>query len=350
MHISQTPKPPGTLFGHNSLLTKVDLSSFLSNEDVWNGLTGEQKTILKSMCPPDCTWGKGSSEQPSLGLLLYDMHWKSDVRVFQENLKDGYYEPEWIEEAKEATTNREDGKFDDWKRRNFEEYWDQKMVDKKDLIVNKQKVMLMDLLMGQELQLGDELVYSRSFGRGKRITAVEYKFEISGVDDYGKVEFRIILPSGATTPRKRSRSETVADKEEDTLQSKKMKQDDLLADDTFKETIQSDSTASIQPDIKSSPVEQIPTILPQRRSARNRTLTKAQDNKLIKSILEKPKLAITSITTGEVDDFQKQLLEADGRSLKSGTTDSWKYFAVRRSGQDIGSLYDIRKRFWENQE
>lgn len=364
-------KDPGNLFGPRSIITKLDLSTFLSDDRVWHGLTEEQKTILKSICSQDCTWGRNSSEQPSLGLLLYDMHWKSDVRIFEENLKDGYCEPEWIEEAQEAISNKVNGKFDNWKLRNFEEYWGQKMTVKNDLIGNKQKVMLMDLFMVQELQLGDEWTYSRSFGIGNRTTTVEHKFEMSGMDDYGKVEFRISLPLETVSLRKRSHDEIADENEEENqdeendLQCKKVKQNDLVTDNICKEDvskIQRDFTPSVRLDEKTNSMEQLPTKLRQRRSNRHKSLTEAappdskftpneaQDNAFIKSVFKKPKMAITSITTHEVDDFEKQLLDADGRGLKCGKSDSWKYFAIRRSGQDIGSLFDIRQRIWEKKE
>lgn len=58
--------------------------------------------------------------------LQYDMNFRYGLRCFAEDLQNGRYDPEWIREADEAMQARARGEYDDYKERNFEEFWGQK--------------------------------------------------------------------------------------------------------------------------------------------------------------------------------------------------------------------------------
>lgn len=55
------------------------------------------------------------------------MDFRNDLRCFVEDLRDGRYTAAWIEKADEAMQARAAGDFDDFKEREYEEYWGQKM-------------------------------------------------------------------------------------------------------------------------------------------------------------------------------------------------------------------------------
>ena len=63
---------------------------------------------------------------PTKEWLKYNPDWQQALRLFQADLKAGHEDPKWKLEAAKAAEERAEGKFDDWKEREFEEYWGQK--------------------------------------------------------------------------------------------------------------------------------------------------------------------------------------------------------------------------------
>jgi len=59
-------------------------------------------------------------------LLNASSVFKSDCERFQEDLREGYLEPAWLEKAAAAMEERMNGEFDDYKDGMFEEFWGQK--------------------------------------------------------------------------------------------------------------------------------------------------------------------------------------------------------------------------------
>jgi len=63
---------------------------------------------------------------PTADWLKHNPYWQQDIRLFQNDLREGRLEPEWQEMAAQAMEDRANGNFDDWKEKNFEEFWGQK--------------------------------------------------------------------------------------------------------------------------------------------------------------------------------------------------------------------------------
>ena len=63
---------------------------------------------------------------PTKEWLKYNPDWQQALRLFQADLKAGREDPQWKLEAAKAAEERAEGKFDDWKEREFEEFWGQK--------------------------------------------------------------------------------------------------------------------------------------------------------------------------------------------------------------------------------
>ena len=59
-------------------------------------------------------------------ILKSNSAFRADVRLFQEDLEAGRYDPIWLKDAKTASEERARGKFDTWKEKNREEFWGQK--------------------------------------------------------------------------------------------------------------------------------------------------------------------------------------------------------------------------------
>ena len=98
--------------------------------------------------------------------VKYSPIWKGTVRNFQEDLAAGRREPEWLAQAAQAMEERAEGKFDDWKEKNFEEFWGQKQkVDTKALSGMAASLKLDVLVKGNCFKVGDVWSYGRTFKR-----------------------------------------------------------------------------------------------------------------------------------------------------------------------------------------
>lgn len=98
-------------------------------ETAWTVLTREEQLHLIAMIPgealPDLP---DDIELPNIPkqVLKSNSSFRADVRLYQEDLEAGRYDPSWLKDAKVASEQRASGKFDDWKEKNREEFWGQK--------------------------------------------------------------------------------------------------------------------------------------------------------------------------------------------------------------------------------
>lgn len=96
--------------------------------------------------------------------LRYDNPWRDAVRQFQVDLENGRYDLEWIRQADVAVQERANGEFDDFKEREFEEFWGQKQrMDKSLSAGESSQVKLMTLIEQGVVRMGDVWKISRSF-------------------------------------------------------------------------------------------------------------------------------------------------------------------------------------------
>ena len=129
----------------------------------------EQAQIRKLL--PETALADGA---PTEDFLKYSPDWREGVRVFQDEVRVGHHEPEWLEEANEARRERAAGLFDKHKDAEFEEFWGQKQrVDPRAQAGDAVKVVLGDMIKANLFVVGDIWSYARSFGRGKSAILVE---------------------------------------------------------------------------------------------------------------------------------------------------------------------------------
>jgi hypothetical protein len=103
---------------------------------------------------------------------------QADIRLFQEDLAAGRYDPKWLEDAQEAMEKRAQGHFDDWKERNREEFWGQKQkVDWTTLSGDSAQYTLVDLVKAGLFEVGD--IWSMK--RGGQGVKVEKEAKVSRV-------------------------------------------------------------------------------------------------------------------------------------------------------------------------
>lgn len=96
----------------------------LANPATWAHFDEDDKARIRKLIPAHVP--VDSEGLPTKEWLKYSPDWQQAVRLFQVDLKAGRMEPEWLAQAAQAMEERAEGKFDDWKEKNFEEYWGQK--------------------------------------------------------------------------------------------------------------------------------------------------------------------------------------------------------------------------------
>lgn len=95
----------------------------LRKEEAWETLDFQTREHLYSLLPAP---QEGEPEHnPDVHPLKshYKSHIEEELRRWQEDLKDGREGKKWREEAMQAGQDRIDGKFDEWKEMEKEQYW-----------------------------------------------------------------------------------------------------------------------------------------------------------------------------------------------------------------------------------
>ena len=139
-------------------------------------LSEEEKTEIRKQLPESVF----TDGVPNEDFLRYSPDWREGVRVVQDEVRSGRHEPEWLEEANEASKERAAGLFDEHKDKEFEEYWGQKQrVDPHAQAGDAVQVSLGDMIKANLFRTGDAFKYSRSFGRGKSAILVEKECIVS---------------------------------------------------------------------------------------------------------------------------------------------------------------------------
>jgi len=118
---------------------------------------------------PDPPADDPSAKIPPLpdSFVRYSNNWRDCIRQFQIDLQNGRYDPEWLRQADEARQERENGDFDSFKDREYEEFWGQKQkLDKSLASGEASKVKLVTLINEGVIQIGDVWRFNYVFGKG----------------------------------------------------------------------------------------------------------------------------------------------------------------------------------------
>ena len=106
--------------------------------------------------------------------VRYDMDFRNGIRLYQQDLEAGRYDPDWLRQAAQAMDRRANGDFDKWKEQEYEEFWGQKQrLDTKARAGQSGIIKLNRLIEAGLFKEGDVFSYKRTFGRGKGKLTVE---------------------------------------------------------------------------------------------------------------------------------------------------------------------------------
>jgi hypothetical protein len=259
------------LQSENSQLTTTNIHQLLLDPEAWTVLSKVEQTELLQLIP-EYALLKPRNE-PENGINTFALQtsepWRTDIRLFVENLSTGVYESKTVAEATQASQDRAQGKFDKFKEEEFEEFWGQKQRVSSDLYTDGSTVVkLEDLVRAGIFETGDILSYLRKFGRGhldknSRAFLVEKECMIQEVNQQ-EGSLGLFYPPGQFK-----------------LSSTHVR-DDL-----------------IEPDV-------------------------------------------TNLRS-----FETVILREDGRSLNDSASNPWKHFRCIRRNQDIGSLWELRQKYWD---
>ncbi|KAJ5437388.1 hypothetical protein N7445_005932 [Penicillium cf. griseofulvum] len=171
------------LTSDKSLLIDLDLVKLLAHPEAWNCLEESEKREILDLLPPDVhpqaqdTLSDPDAKLPPIpdSFIRYSNNWRDGVRQFQLDLQNGRYDPEWLHQAQEARQQREKGDFDDFKEREYEQFWGQ-----------KQKAIWGHL----PEKLGDIWKFYYVYGRGPGKIVIEKEVRVHGRDG-AKLTFAI---------------------------------------------------------------------------------------------------------------------------------------------------------------
>lgn len=113
-----------------SKLAGTNLLSILTGDAAWDVLNESEQAVLYSMLPATPTNAALAALNPLPrpdDLSKRNTAFVTDIRKFQEDLEAGFYDPRWQEAAAEAMELRAAGAFDEWKEKETEAFWGQKM-------------------------------------------------------------------------------------------------------------------------------------------------------------------------------------------------------------------------------
>ncbi|KAI5290525.1 hypothetical protein KEM54_001278 [Ascosphaera aggregata] len=338
-----------------SPLVNIDLVKLLAHPGAWTCLTELEKREILSLLPecihPDYVAHAHEPDYiiPPLpdSFLRYSNAWRDSVRQFQSDLELGRYTPKWQRDAAEASQQRALGMFDDFKERQFEEFWGQKQKLDKSLIAGESsKIKLETLVRAGVIKIGDIWKYARLIKREKH--GKETGEEVIGIDD-GALNF--IVPPGKRVFLTQSAKDTIHRKPEDSHEEKAVLADsqtqaDYPASQSSAQHERRDQPLEIPSD-KASDGEYKSKQRPRTRAERNGSghnaptgILKSANKEVTSYTIESGEIVYENITTP--NQLGNRILEEDGRIKEPPNGNAWKDYRCYRNNQDMGSLWEVR--------
>ncbi|KAJ5972858.1 uncharacterized protein N7479_002776 [Penicillium vulpinum] len=208
---ARTPRRPAVrgkwseeqlLTSDKSLLIDFDLVKLLARPEAWNCLEESDKREILDLLPPEVhPEAQATSDDPDAKIrpipdsfIRYSNNWRDGVRQFQLDLQNGRYDPEWLHQAQEARQERKNGDFDDFKEREYEQFWGQKQKSIWRALAGESARVKMGTLIDEGvIQLGDIWKFYYVYGRGSGRIVIEKEVR---VHDRDGVKLTFAIPPG----------------------------------------------------------------------------------------------------------------------------------------------------------
>ncbi|PTU18787.1 hypothetical protein P175DRAFT_0484317 [Aspergillus ochraceoroseus IBT 24754] len=392
-----------------SQLIDLDIVRLLALPEAWGCLEEDEKKEILNLLPSDV---HPNPHLPSDGpnakipplpesFLRYSNHWRDGIRNFQLDLQNGRYDPGWLREAEEAIQQRAEGQFDNFKDREFEEFWGQKQKMDRSLAAGQSsRVKLSKLIEHEVIRKGDVWKYSKGFtNKGCKSILVEKEARIVDINDF---RLTFAVPPGqrvflATKPKSDTQiPATTGDLAIDSTPSPSFSPKDPPETDLGPTLDAECFTEAGSSNKRDADVEiEVPPI--KRRRGRPRKVQPAQNGKTVCSVvIENKSTLLGPINDGESlmkledsdtgfdnkspgaselsqngpsqslltvkDDTETEeviisnvqgptalsakILEVDGRVKNPPNGNAWKEIRSYRDNQDMGTLWEIRQAWY----
>ncbi|KAJ5714824.1 uncharacterized protein N7483_012005 [Penicillium malachiteum] len=210
------------LTNDKSALVNADLVKLLASSAAWNCLEEDEKRQVLNLLPadthpnPDPPTDDPNAKIPPLpdSFVRYSNNWRDGIRQFQLDLENGRYDPQWLRQADEARKQREDGAFDSFKEREYEQFWGQKQKSTNITTATGEagKIKLATLIDAGVFHIGDIWRFTYVYGRGADRIYIDKEARIQEIHG-PKLTF--VMPAGERSFLRSSRTHSPKLKLED---------------------------------------------------------------------------------------------------------------------------------------
>ncbi|KAH9901961.1 Asx homology domain-containing protein [Xylariomycetidae sp. FL2044] len=148
MHLMQTPKQPKIILKQSPVASRPSKSKYDNPDEMmsnpraplahtklrellcspmaWDLLDAAEKKQVLAQFPDDQDIVDPNTESacPNVKALRNNNNFRHDVARYQDNLREGRHDPDWIAEARSAHEKRKLGLYDDYIANKFETDWE----------------------------------------------------------------------------------------------------------------------------------------------------------------------------------------------------------------------------------
>ncbi|KAJ5107757.1 hypothetical protein N7456_004432 [Penicillium angulare] len=190
------------LTSDKSVLIDADLVKLLASSAAWHCLEEDEKRQILDLLPsdihpnPDPPADDPTAAIPPLpdSFVRYSNNWRDGIRQFQLDLQNGRYDPDWLRQADEARQERENGAFDAFKEREYEQFWGQKQKSDMRLATGEAgRIRLKTLVAEGVIRIGDVWRFTYVYGKGADRILIDKETRVQEING-PKLTF--VMPGG----------------------------------------------------------------------------------------------------------------------------------------------------------
>ncbi|KAL8999148.1 MAG: hypothetical protein Q9169_001927 [Polycauliona sp. 2 TL-2023] len=392
------------LTSDKSKLIEIDLhgmlADFFSNPNNWTQVSAEDKDFIRDLLPPHTELTSDGSIPNDF--WKYNSEFRLNCRNLQEDLRTGRMDPEWQTQAQQAMEERATGAFDNFKEREFEEYWGQKQkVDWQYLAGDASKIKLEELLDAGLFREGDVWSFDHTFGRRNEAITVQKECKIVNMD--GK-SLTFAIPPGqlkfarcfdqlagsseadpATTPPQLAVAEitennvhnevkiqepfSIIEEPDDALEPMSLVDRSKMSDHVEDRGGDTTRAGEGKPDVVAQydiqapspnatrvevePISSAAPSPPKRMPVQPDIEMSTASSSPLSDIQDTPTTddyGVIHFTISTLFPLEKKIIEIDGRlPSTTRTASAWRDIRCRRNEQDMGSLFEMRDEYYAYQ-
>ena len=359
---------------HTDYITQAELC----DPKTYEGFSKEDWEDLRSTLPDDVPLNP-DGYSISTHFLKYNPDFRRGVREFQEDLGAGRLDPKWQAAAAQAMEERARGDFDDWKEKEFEEFWGQKQKLSTAVLAGESTNLKLEVMVENGLfRVGDEITFCRTIGKGDNRVWLDKECKVSSkssgcsVGNIADTTQIIIVTQKTMTlaiPSQRAKFLPPGMKVEEFTQPKlkveeqpKKGKESVIANE--EEAIvpiaaNGDERSAVDPgpegnDVNLELPEGEPVLgnfdLSWKEDSKKTDPGSVSDSVLESSSNHSPE-AFVLLEISNLKQLMDKIIELDGRldpknQKEAPAISPWKLMRAKRNNQDLGSLFEMREDFY----